>query len=49
MFTESAYWYDRFQAGQDYAGKAQRVMDLIRDIQPRAHTLRRPGGPATAG
>lgn len=39
MFTESAHWYDPFQAGKDYAGEAQRVMDLIRDIQPRAHTL----------
>ena len=39
MFTESAPWYDRFQAGKDYVGEAQRVMDLIRDAQPRAHTL----------
>ena len=39
VFTESAQWYDRFQAGKDYAGEAQRITGLIRDIQPRADTL----------
>lgn len=39
MFTESADWYDRFQAGKDYAGEAERITGLIRDVQPRARTL----------
>jgi hypothetical protein len=39
VFTESAEWYDRFQAGKDYAGEAERITGLIRDLQPRARTL----------
>jgi SAM-dependent methyltransferase len=39
VFTESADWYDRFQAGKDYAGEAERIAGLIRDVQPRARTL----------
>jgi SAM-dependent methyltransferase len=39
VFTESAHWYDRFQAGKDYAGEAERITGLIRDVQPRARTL----------
>ena len=39
MFTESAAWYDRFQAGKDYAGEARRITSLIRQHQPRARTL----------
>jgi SAM-dependent methyltransferase len=39
VFSESARWYDRFQAAKDYAAEAQRVTELIRHIQPRARTL----------
>jgi SAM-dependent methyltransferase len=39
VFTESAGWYDRFQAGKDYAGEAERITGLIRDLRPGARTL----------
>lgn len=39
MFSESARWYDRFQAAKDYQGEAERVTGLIRDLQPAARTL----------
>lgn len=39
VFTESAAWYDRFQAGKDYAREARQVTSLIRRHQPAARTL----------
>jgi SAM-dependent methyltransferase len=39
VFTESAAWYDKFQAGKDYAGEARQITGLIHRYHPRARTL----------
>ena len=49
MFTESADWYDRFQAGKDYAGEAVDVAEEGNTTLVRVRTNRRPGRVARPG